>query len=77
MSKLALRKRTGEADSYDVEVGVSAYDRSEGAAASSPPGARFALNNKKSRGRTSADSLDKMADGSKLGIMPKKVTRVG
>ncbi len=29
VSRLALRKRSGEADSYDVEVGVSAYDRSE------------------------------------------------
>ncbi len=29
VSRLNIRKRTGEPDSYDVEVGVSAYDRSE------------------------------------------------
>ena len=35
VSRLALRKRVGEQDSYDVEVGVSAYDRSDAVAA--PP----------------------------------------
>jgi general secretion pathway protein M len=29
VSRLNIRKRTGEPDSYDVEVGVSAYDRQE------------------------------------------------
>jgi len=29
LSKLTLRKRSGEQDSYDVEVAVSAYDRSD------------------------------------------------
>jgi general secretion pathway protein M len=29
LSRLDLRKRAGEPDSYDVEVGVSAYDRTE------------------------------------------------
>jgi general secretion pathway protein M len=29
VSRLNIRKRTGEPDAYDVEVGVSAYDRSE------------------------------------------------
>lgn len=29
ISRLSIRKRTGEPDSYDVEVGVSAYDRNE------------------------------------------------
>ncbi len=29
VSRLDIRKRTGEPDSYDVEVGVSAYDRQE------------------------------------------------
>ncbi len=29
ISRIDIRKRTGEPDSYDVEVGVSAYDRSE------------------------------------------------
>jgi general secretion pathway protein M len=29
VTRLAIRKRTGEPDSYDVEVGVSAYDRIE------------------------------------------------
>ncbi len=29
VSRLNIRKRAGEADSYDVEVGVSAYDRIE------------------------------------------------
>jgi general secretion pathway protein M len=29
VSRLNIRRRTGEPDSYDVEVGVSAYDRSE------------------------------------------------
>ena len=42
-------------------------------AAQSFPGARFALNNKKSLDRTSNASFGKMCSGSKLGIMPKKV----
>ena len=29
VTRLSIRKRSGEADSYDVEVGVSAYDRAE------------------------------------------------
>jgi general secretion pathway protein M len=29
VSRLNIRKRTGEPDSYDVEVGISAYDRQE------------------------------------------------
>jgi len=32
VSRLNIRKRAGEPDSYDVEVGVSAYDRTEPAA---------------------------------------------
>jgi general secretion pathway protein M len=32
VTRLNIRKRTGEPDSYDVEVGVSAYDRNEQAA---------------------------------------------
>ena len=38
VSRLSIRKRSGEPDSYDVEVGVSAYDRAEAAAAASPAG---------------------------------------
>jgi len=37
VSRLALRKRTGDPDSYDVEVGVSAYDRSDAPPASPIP----------------------------------------
>ena len=37
VARLNIRKRSGEPDSYDVEVGVSAYDRSE-AAAPAPAG---------------------------------------
>ncbi len=39
VSRLNIRKRAGEPDSYDVEVGVSAYDRVEPApaAAGAPP----------------------------------------
>jgi general secretion pathway protein M len=33
ISRLNIRKRSGEPDSYDVEVGVSAYDRNEPAPA--------------------------------------------
>jgi general secretion pathway protein M len=33
ISRLSVRKRTGEPDSFDVEVGVSAYDRAEKPAA--------------------------------------------
>jgi len=33
ISRLSIRKRTGEPDSFDVEVGVSAYDHVEKAAA--------------------------------------------
>lgn len=39
VSRLNIRKRSGEADSYDVEVGVSAFDRNETAPASSAGGA--------------------------------------
>lgn len=35
VSRLNIRKRSGEADSYDVEIGVSAFDRNESAPASS------------------------------------------
>ena len=35
VTRLNVRKRSGENDSYDVEVGVSSYDRTE--APSSPP----------------------------------------
>jgi general secretion pathway protein M len=38
VSRLDVRRRAGEPDSYDVEVGISAYDRSEGAAAPAPSG---------------------------------------
>jgi general secretion pathway protein M len=38
VTRLSLHKRSGEADSYDVAVGVSAYDRNEGAAAAAPAG---------------------------------------
>jgi general secretion pathway protein M len=31
VTRLNIRKRNGESDSYDVEVGVSSYDRSEAA----------------------------------------------
>lgn len=37
VSRLSIRKRAGEPDSYDVEVGVSAYDRTEPAAAAATP----------------------------------------
>ncbi len=36
ISRLNIRKRAGEPDSYDVEVGVSAYDRTETAPAPAP-----------------------------------------
>ncbi len=36
VSRLNLRKRSGEPDSYDVEVGVSAYDRNEPAKGAKP-----------------------------------------
>ena len=32
ISRLNVRKRSGEPDSYDCEVGISAYDRTEQAA---------------------------------------------
>jgi general secretion pathway protein M len=35
LTRLNIRKRSGEADSYDVEVGVSSYDRNEAPAAPS------------------------------------------
>jgi general secretion pathway protein M len=38
VTRLSIRKRSGEADSYDVEVGVSAYDRAEAPAATAPAG---------------------------------------
>jgi general secretion pathway protein M len=36
VSRLNIRKRAGEADSYDVEIGVSAFDRTEPAPAPAP-----------------------------------------
>ena len=36
VSHLALRKRLGEADSYNVEVGVTAYDRADAPPAAAP-----------------------------------------
>jgi general secretion pathway protein M len=38
VTRLSIRKRSGEADSYDVEVGVSAYDRTEPSPAAVPAG---------------------------------------
>jgi general secretion pathway protein M len=36
VSRLNVRKRAGEPDSYDVEMGVSSYDRSESTSPSTP-----------------------------------------
>ncbi|MGD0528363.1 MAG: hypothetical protein ABSE49_24720, partial [Polyangiaceae bacterium] len=33
VTRLSIRKRSGENDSYDVEVGVTSYDRTEAPAA--------------------------------------------
>ena len=38
VTRLNIRKRAGEPDSYDVEVGVSAYDRTEVAPAPASSG---------------------------------------
>jgi general secretion pathway protein M len=38
VSRLNIRKRNGENDSYDVEVGVASYDRSEPPLAPAPAG---------------------------------------
>jgi general secretion pathway protein M len=38
VTRLSIRKRSGENDSYDVEAGVSSYDRTEPPAASPPAG---------------------------------------
>ena len=37
VTRLSIRKRSGENDSYDVETGVSSYDRSEPQAPSASP----------------------------------------
>ena len=37
VSRLNIRRRGGERDSYDVELGVSAFDRSEPAKEAAPP----------------------------------------
>src|SRR4051812_25101577 len=39
ISRLNIRRRGGERDSYDVELGLSAYDRNESAAAAKGSGA--------------------------------------
>ncbi len=39
VSRLSIRKRSAEPDSYDVEVGVSSYDRSEPAPSAPAPAA--------------------------------------
>ncbi len=38
VSKLDIRKRSGEADSYDVDLGVTSYDRVAPAASAAPAG---------------------------------------
>ena len=38
VTRLNIRKRAGEPDSYDVEVGVSAYDRNDPSSSASPAG---------------------------------------
>jgi general secretion pathway protein M len=38
VTRLNIRKRSGENDTYDVEVGVSSYDRSEPPPSASPAG---------------------------------------
>ena len=38
VTRLNIRKRSGENDSYDVEIGVSSYDRSELPAPLAPVG---------------------------------------
>ena len=38
VSRLNLRKRSGENDSYDVDLAVSSYDRSEPPPTSPPAG---------------------------------------
>lgn len=38
VTRLNLRKRSGENDAFDVEIGVSSYDRTEPAAAPAPTG---------------------------------------
>jgi general secretion pathway protein M len=38
VTRMNIRKRSGENDSYDVEVAVSSYDRSEPAAPTAPAG---------------------------------------
>jgi general secretion pathway protein M len=38
VTRLNIRKRSGEADSYDVEFGVSSYDRTEVAPATAEAG---------------------------------------
>ncbi|MDB4943377.1 MAG: hypothetical protein JWP97_2911 [Labilithrix sp.] len=42
LSRLDIRKRAGEPDSYDVEVGVSAFDRTELTPAPAPAGSASA-----------------------------------
>jgi hypothetical protein len=37
VTRLSVRRRSGEPDSYDVEIGISAYDRTEGAAGADKP----------------------------------------
>lgn len=40
ITRLNVRKRSGENDSYDVEVGASSYDRSESTSAPPPGGSK-------------------------------------
>jgi general secretion pathway protein M len=46
ITQLSVRKRTGEPDSWDVELGLSAYDRNEAPAAASSAGSSGAKDNK-------------------------------
>lgn len=57
VSRLSVRKRSGEPDSYDVEIGVSAFDRTEAAAV--PP----ADDGKDTKDKDTKDGKDKKGGG--------------
>ena len=58
VTRLSVRKRSGEPDSYDVEIGVSAYDRNDTAPAPSPDDT-----NKDAKDKDGKDAKDKKGGG--------------
>jgi general secretion pathway protein M len=61
VTRLSIRKRSGEPDSYDVEIGVSAFDRNEQAAAADDKDKDNKDNKESKESKDNKDSKEKGA----------------